>query len=898
MKQLKEISNEPTQAIRNKFKELYATANELYPGCNYVTRLDFMAKFTYFKVKGKLSDSIFNEMLEGKDHKDKQFCLMCNRSRWKDNNTSGKKVPKKVLRYFLIIPRLQHLYKSSHTTKKMTWHATGKCTEPGKMQHPVDGKAWKNFDTKYLNFTEEPRNVRLGLAADGFNPFENLSQSYNMWPVILTTYNLPPWLCMKESSFMLTLLIHGPKSPGKDIDRYFPTDVTKPIIKLGLFFKQICSQTLMEDDMLKAQSKVVNILFKLELIYPPGFFDIMIYLVTHLLPEALEGGPIRPLKDMKDEFPGWFGSQIHQRHVDKDPGVSANNELFALASGPTPTPISVNSCVVNDVRFVIHIRKNVAQLKTAAFVRLVVEHVNHKKFSNGGVILVEDDPDIIHVYNSSDLALSTSLNDLKITALYIDGQSIDVDAPPDFINVDEDVLPHDDHSSHWANLLGEITQFDLNPHMQFELWPEIKKGIDQHLGKIYTDNKSSLKRDYWCKNPDNETYDMEAIRSLRPANNSAEDWDEQILFYGEIKDEEPPRKFDWDDIMAQLARLPMRVNGKHPIQHQGKTRLEKAEHSKWLVARPKQKREVHEASGFVFFHTRGQKKFCQFIKGVKLPDRFGSNFKHKVTDNDTNITGLKSHDRHIMMQRLLSYGLQRYFPPDVAKPIIKLGLFFKQICSQTLMEDDMLKAQSKVVDILCKLELIYPPGFFDIMIYLVTHLLPEALEGGPIRPRWMYPFERFMKNLKKLFKDMKDEFPGWFGSQIHQRHVDKDPRVSANNELFAVASGPTPTPISVNSCVVNGVRSSDALWFLAQHPGGAKGETQFDLNPHMQFELWPEIRKGIDQHLGKIYMDNKSSLKRDYWGKNPDDETYDMEAIRSLRPANNSAEDWYEQILF
>nr|GFB42074.1 hypothetical protein [Tanacetum cinerariifolium] len=41
-----------------------------------------------------------------------------------------------------------------------------------------------------------------------------------MWPVILTTYNLPPWLCMKESYFMLTLLIPGSKSPGKDIDVY------------------------------------------------------------------------------------------------------------------------------------------------------------------------------------------------------------------------------------------------------------------------------------------------------------------------------------------------------------------------------------------------------------------------------------------------------------------------------------------------------------------------------------------------------------------------------------------------------------------------------------------------------------------------------------------------------
>ncbi|GKA05545.1 hypothetical protein Tco_0684665 [Tanacetum coccineum] len=159
-------------------------------------------------------------LVMGEDNKDVHFCPVCNTSRWKDSNTPGKKVPKKVLRYFPIIPRLQRLYKSSHTAKEMTWHATGKCTEPDKIQHPVDSRAWKNFETNYSNFTKEPRNVQLRLAANGFNPFGNLSQAYSMWPVILTTYNLHPWLCMKESSFMLTLLIPGPKSPDKDIDVY------------------------------------------------------------------------------------------------------------------------------------------------------------------------------------------------------------------------------------------------------------------------------------------------------------------------------------------------------------------------------------------------------------------------------------------------------------------------------------------------------------------------------------------------------------------------------------------------------------------------------------------------------------------------------------------------------
>nr|GEU95684.1 hypothetical protein [Tanacetum cinerariifolium] len=160
---ISETSNELTQAKCKEFEELYVSANkELYPSCDYVTRLDFMLKFTYFKVKGDTN-------------KDVHFCLVFKTSKWKDSNTLGNKVPKKVFHYFLIIPRLQRLYKYSHIAKEMTWNATGKCTKLDKMQNLVDSRAWKNFDTKYPDFAEELRNVRLGLAADGCNPFGKLS---------------------------------------------------------------------------------------------------------------------------------------------------------------------------------------------------------------------------------------------------------------------------------------------------------------------------------------------------------------------------------------------------------------------------------------------------------------------------------------------------------------------------------------------------------------------------------------------------------------------------------------------------------------------------------------------------------------------------------------------------
>ncbi|GKD54628.1 hypothetical protein Tco_1288015 [Tanacetum coccineum] len=54
-----------------------------------------------------------------------------------------------------------------------------------------------------------------------------------------------------------------------------------------------------------------------------------------------------PNRDTKEEFPRWFEPKIRQLYIKNDP--SCTNELFALACGPSSTPISVNSCVVNGV---------------------------------------------------------------------------------------------------------------------------------------------------------------------------------------------------------------------------------------------------------------------------------------------------------------------------------------------------------------------------------------------------------------------------------------------------------------------------------------------------------------------------------------------------------------------
>jgi hypothetical protein len=88
----------------------------------------------------------------------------------------------------------------------MRWHAEGR-TRDGVLRHPTDGEAWRSFDILHPNFMADCRNVQLGLTSDGFNRFGNMSTSHNTWPVMLVPYNLPPWMCIKMTSFILSLVI-------------------------------------------------------------------------------------------------------------------------------------------------------------------------------------------------------------------------------------------------------------------------------------------------------------------------------------------------------------------------------------------------------------------------------------------------------------------------------------------------------------------------------------------------------------------------------------------------------------------------------------------------------------------------------------------------------------------
>ena len=57
------------------------------------------------------------------------------------------------------------------------------------------------------------------------------------------------------------------------------------------------------------------------------------------------------------------------------------------------------------------------------------------------------------------------------------------------------------------------------------------------------------------------------------------------------------------------------------------------------------------------------------------------------------------------------------------------------------------------VKIVCQLEMYFPPSFFDIMVYLIVHIVYEIKMCGLVFLRSMYPFERFMGILKNYVRN-------------------------------------------------------------------------------------------------------------------------------------------------
>jgi hypothetical protein len=151
---------------------------------------------------------------------------------------------------------------------------------------------------------------------------------------------------------------------------------------------------------------------------------------------------------------------------------------------------------------------------------------------------------------------------------------------------------------------------------------------------------------------------------------------------------------------------------------------------------------------------QGKNIFCTVIKYATFPDGYASNMYHKVNLEDKRLTGLKSHDCHIIMQDLMPLALCRSLPRSVAMPLIRFCKYFKVLYGKVIDADEMEHWEAEIAEILCQLEMIFPPSFFDMMVHVTIHLASEVRIAGPVQFRDMWSTERFVGRLKDFVQNM------------------------------------------------------------------------------------------------------------------------------------------------
>ena len=139
-----------------------------------------------------------------------------------------------------------------------------------------------------------------------------------------------------------------------------------------------------------------------------------------------------------------------------------------------------------------------------------------------------------------------------------------------------------------------------------------------------------------------------------------------------------------------------------------------------------------------------KKEFFKFLKEVKVPEGYAYNISRSRQVNERKIFGLKSHDFHVLMQQFLPLAIRGVLHKNVCAIIVELYSFFKQLCSKVLKTNQLEHLENDIIVTLCKLEKIFLPSFFDVMVHLPIHLTSEAKVVGPVQYRWMYPIEWYV----------------------------------------------------------------------------------------------------------------------------------------------------------
>jgi hypothetical protein len=114
---------------------------------------------------------------------------------------------------------------------------------------------------------------------------------------------------------------------------------------------------------------------------------------------------------------------------------------------------------------------------------------------------------------------------------------------------------------------------------------------------------------------------------------------------------------------------------------------------------------------------------CNCLHGINVLTGYSDNVSRMVNIKTLKVHFKKSHDYHILMRQFLSITIRGILPVKVRDTIMKLCLFFNTISEKVVDPMKLTKLQDDLLLMMCNLETIFPPTFFDLMSHLLIHIV-------------------------------------------------------------------------------------------------------------------------------------------------------------------------------
>jgi hypothetical protein len=103
----------------------------------------------------------------------------------------------------------------------------------------------------------------------------------------------------------------------------------------------------------------------------------------------------------------------------------------------------------------------------------------------------------------------------------------------------------------------------------------------------------------------------------------------------------------------------------------------------------------------------------RWMKGLKFPDGYVAGLRQFMNTTIGKLIGLKSHDYHIIMERLLPVMFRGYLDDVVWMVLVELSYFYKYLCAKEIMIETMEKLENEIPVLLCKMEKNISSRFFQ-----------------------------------------------------------------------------------------------------------------------------------------------------------------------------------------